>query len=347
MINNQPLVTVFIPVYNAEMYIQESLSSIINQSYKNLEILIIDDGSTDNTINIIESFEDTRIRIIQNNVNKGLPYTRNLALDLAQGDYLAVMDADDIAFPNRIEKEIDKMLEKDDIAVVVSSCIIFGGKMRRISKPPKNDIEIRAGLLFSNRICNPTALINLNFLRKQKLKYNNNCFVAQDYEIWCQISKCGKFQVIEEPLLYYRYGHNNISKLSKSNLDKINQRNSILSLIHNDLIDYYKINLSNEEKRVFNLFYTDCPINTLAKSEVIILREVLNKIINKNLFNKRVLINVMDHSTIRHIYYQKLSLKEKILLYNSLIYNKFSLVMLFQLLKLLIKEITVGKVFAN
>src|SRR5690625_1414914 len=87
-----PLVTVFMPVFNAERYISEALESIFNQTYGNLEILLVDDGSTDDSVNIINSYKDTRIRLIQNVRNRGIPYTRNIGLKEAKGKYIVIMD---------------------------------------------------------------------------------------------------------------------------------------------------------------------------------------------------------------------------------------------------------------
>src|SRR5690606_28917246 len=102
----EPLVTVFMPVYNSEQYIREALESILNQTYQNLDILLVDDGSTDRSVEIIKSYQDTRIRLIQNEKNMGIPYTRNVGLKEAKGKYIAIMDSDDIAVSNRIERQI-------------------------------------------------------------------------------------------------------------------------------------------------------------------------------------------------------------------------------------------------
>ena len=100
-------ITVFMPVYNSERYLKEAIDSILNQSYKNFELLIINDGSTDSSIDIIKSYNDSRIKLINNDCNKGLPYTRNLGLKLAKGDYIAIMDSDDISYIHRLKKQIE------------------------------------------------------------------------------------------------------------------------------------------------------------------------------------------------------------------------------------------------
>ena len=118
--NKQPAITVFMPVYNAEKYLKEAIDSILNQTFENFELLIIDDGSTDESVKIIETYTDERIRLIHNDGNKGLPYTRNRGLNLARGKYLAIMDADDVSVKNRLEIEYNIMEKRSNLAVISS-----------------------------------------------------------------------------------------------------------------------------------------------------------------------------------------------------------------------------------
>lgn len=106
---NSPLVTVFMAVYNGQKYISEAINSILNQTFRDFELLIIDDGSTDNTIDNIKLFTDDRIRLIQNHKNLGLFVTRNYGIDQAKGKYFAILDSDDIAFPNRLQIQVNFM----------------------------------------------------------------------------------------------------------------------------------------------------------------------------------------------------------------------------------------------
>ena len=118
--NKQPAITVFMPVYNAEKYLKEAIDSILNQTFQNFELLIIDDGSTDESVKIIEGYTDWRIRLIHNDGNKGLPYTRNRGLFLARGLYLAIMDADDVSVKNRLEIQYNIMEKRSNLAVISS-----------------------------------------------------------------------------------------------------------------------------------------------------------------------------------------------------------------------------------
>lgn len=118
--STQPLVTVFISCYNRQNFIRESLESVLKQSYKNIEILIIDDCSTDDTLKILAEYQDDRIIILKNSTNMGIPYTRNKGLQNATGKYFAILDSDDICTEDRIEKQVTYLEENQDVVAVGS-----------------------------------------------------------------------------------------------------------------------------------------------------------------------------------------------------------------------------------
>ena len=178
---NSPLVTIFMPVYNSEKYIREALDSLVSQTYKNLEILIVDDGSTDSSLSIIKSYKDDRIRLIKNPENKGIPFNRTLALREAKGKYLANLDADDIAYSRRIEKQVQYMEEHESIDAIGSYYSEFGeGKLKNIKSKMNSSEKVKIGLLFFNPIANPTAMIRLSTLKNYNISYNPKYFVAQE-----------------------------------------------------------------------------------------------------------------------------------------------------------------------
>src|SRR5690554_1467307 len=114
---NNPKITVFMAAYNAEAFIAEAISSILNQSFEDFELLVVNDGSIDKTVDVVHSFADPRIRLIHNEKNNGLVYTRNSALDEARGEYIAVLDSDDIAVPERLQLQYDYMIQYPKIAL--------------------------------------------------------------------------------------------------------------------------------------------------------------------------------------------------------------------------------------
>ncbi|WP_404445978.1 glycosyltransferase [Sutcliffiella horikoshii] len=311
----QPQVTVFIPVYNSEKNIKECINSIIDQTYKNLEILIVDDGSTDNSLDIINSFNDNRIRLIRNNENKGIPYTRNLGLQEAKGKYLAVMDSDDIAFLNRIEVQVKFMEKNKDIDVLGSNYQLIGGKFnKKVISKFTIDQEIKAGLIFLNRICNSTAFIRLESINNFKIKYNPSYFVVQDYDFFVQVSKIGKLFILPEILIKYRISHSNITAKSKKN--KSAARQEIINAIQLDILKHYNFHLSEKELSIFNDFFSKNVSYDTLKS----IPNVVNKLIdqnNNNEFNRDIFSRVVKESTFDVLNSIKFNLKDKLKVYSK------------------------------
>lgn len=333
MNNEKPLVTVFMAAYNSQDHIRKSLESILNQTYENLEILIIDDGSIDNTVNIIKSYNDKRIRIIENKVNKGIPFTRNLGIKESKGKYMAVMDSDDISDITRIEKQVKILEEHEEIDVVASYFTVFKNdkqidnkiSLKNISKKitrykSLNSEEIKCSLIFSCVIGNPTSMIRLDTLRNHNISYDEKCFIAQDYRMWSEISKIGRFYMIEESLLNYRDGHSNISKISR---DKKYNRKIIIDNIHNDLLEFYKFELTSYEKIIFNEFFNEDCRDVLNEIDISEIKNILDKLIyqnkNNNTFNNEVFIKVINSRINEIINSNNYSFIESIRIYMYLI----------------------------
>lgn len=313
---NKPLVTVFIPVYNVELYIRECLNSIVNQTYANIEILIIDDGSTDRSVEIIKEFKDERIRLLYNGSNKGLPYTRNRGILEAKGKYLALMDSDDISLKNRINKQVDFLEKNNDIDVVSSNILTFPcGLLKNIVRYIRcifnksiSEEEVKISLLFSNIISNPASMIRMETIKNLGLSYNDKCFVAQDYDFWSKLSKNNKIYILKDTLLKYRFGHMNITKISsQKNLEK---RNEIINNIKVDLLDYYGFNISETNKNIFLELFSEIPFNfgynCNLKNSKIMINELLSINNEKLIFDSEMLVKVIN----RNIY-------SKILAYNG------------------------------
>ncbi|MGG4036979.1 glycosyltransferase family 2 protein [Heyndrickxia ginsengihumi] len=308
------LVTVFMTVFNGENYIKSSLESILNQTYKNIEILIFDDGSKDNTNNIIKSYKDSRIKLITNPRNMGIPYNRIKGLELAKGKYLAIMDADDISLPYRIQEQVNYMENNPNILAAGSFAKIFGKKFNNpVIKPNINPEEISVALMFYNPLVNSTAIFRLDKVKKFGINYNPNYFVAQDYDFWAQLSKKGKISNIPKVLLKYRFGHNNITKIS--NLTKLEKRKNIIHSIQNSLLEYYGFELTGHEKQVFNnIFDENNPImneDTIKFGQLLINKMIL---INskKNIFDSDVFKRVLNYSIEESFKKSKIDLWKKI-----------------------------------
>jgi glycosyltransferase involved in cell wall biosynthesis len=144
-------ITVLMPVYNGEKYLREAIDSIFNQTFTDFEFLIVDDGSTDNSVEIINSYQNSRINLVKNDKNEGLVYTLNRGLSLAKGEYIARMDCDDISLPERLKKQIDFLDSNSEIAVVGTWIKVINEKEEPQTtwQYPLKPLEIQWNLYFS------------------------------------------------------------------------------------------------------------------------------------------------------------------------------------------------------
>ena len=180
-------VSVIMAVYNEENYLKIAIESILNQTYKDFEFIIIDDASTDNSLEIISVFakQDKRIRIIQNNVNEGLTKSLNKAIRVAQGDIIARFDVDDISLPKRLEKQVNFLQNNSNVAFCGTNVIVKQNiKDTRMKSFKLKDI--RKNLIQNNCFVHSTICI-----RKKIFKifgfYNEKYLYGQDYELWCRL----------------------------------------------------------------------------------------------------------------------------------------------------------------
>lgn len=210
-----PVFSIVLCTYNAEAYLDECMQSLLEQTFADYELIIVDDGSSDGTIPYLRSLTDPRIRLIPLETNRGLIFARNRGFDEAKGRYIAIMDADDIAHPQRLEEQL-KVLESGEIDVCGSFHISLdsvSGK-RRTRRSATSDSDIRALLTIYCPLCNPSTSVRTDVLRKHR--YNTAYPHAEDYGLWCDIAADGgKFRNIERPLLTYRMHPGQVSKVRK------------------------------------------------------------------------------------------------------------------------------------
>ncbi len=183
MENAKPLVSVIIPVFNAQRYIKLALDSICTQSYRNLEIIVIDDGSTDQSKKIIDNYNDERIRFFSRE-NLGLISTLNEGIDRSTGDYIARMDADDVCLHDRLNRQIDFLRSNDQIGVAFTGIELLdetGNIMRsKVSKKARSIEPVE--LLFGCPLCHPTAMFDMTKLNKNDIYYDahSNSITSQN-----------------------------------------------------------------------------------------------------------------------------------------------------------------------
>lgn len=208
MKDDKPLISVLIPVHNSASHLRESLKSITQQSYKNLEILAIDDLSSDESYKILKSFakKDKRVKVKRNVKRYGIGVTLNRLFSRTKGDYVAFMDSEDISSPERILKQITFLQENPQVVAVGTQCYFIGRADKRIgkSKFPIESDNIYSSPLHGISMQFETVLINLNLLPKDVIKFHtkSNPFIYSD--IFLKLLPFGKFANLPNFLHYHR-----------------------------------------------------------------------------------------------------------------------------------------------
>lgn len=211
--HTMPKITVFMPVYNGEKYIKSAINSVLNQTFSDFILLIVDDGSTDSTEKIIKSFADARIAYIKRTHN--YVDTLNYALENIQTKYIARMDADDIMPCDRIRIQTEILDDYPQIDVCGGFMQVFGDQVKT------SIIKTFAGyiknpllhMLKGNIIFNPTTMFRMDFINKNKIRYKSYPY-AEDMKFWCDAIKCGASFFIESQVLnYYRSNNEQITKV--------------------------------------------------------------------------------------------------------------------------------------
>jgi glycosyltransferase involved in cell wall biosynthesis len=199
---NAPKISVLLPVYNAEKYIEQAIESILKQSFTNFELIIINDGSTDNSLNIINSITDKRIRVIDQE-NKGLIITLNHGIDISKGEYIARMDADDIALPARFAAQLKLFAENDKLGLCGTSTENFGAISNRKIRSD-NDNFLKSYLLFGPPFAHPSIMMKRSILIQNNIRYDENFIHCEDFAMWSAMAPYCEFSNAVDVLLKYR-----------------------------------------------------------------------------------------------------------------------------------------------
>ena len=206
-----------LPVYKTEeKYLRECIESILEQTFQDFELLILDDCPEHPVKSIVESYHDKRIKYMQNPENLGISKTRNKLIEMAEGEYLAVVDHDDVSLPERFAKEAAYLDEHPETGVV--SCFYKEIIDQKIHCYPVDNLQICQELLFSSCVVHPAAMIRKSVLLKNNLQYEEMYSPSEDYALWCRLIGKTEFHNIPEVLFLYRNHQNNTSHLQKDKM---------------------------------------------------------------------------------------------------------------------------------
>jgi|694.fasta_scaffold05370_11 glycosyltransferase involved in cell wall biosynthesis len=280
------ILTVVLCVYNAEKYLSEAIESILNQTYKNFDFFIVDDGSTDQSLDIIKKYANANSRIFlhENVENKGVSYSRNYAISQCKTKYIALMDADDVSLPERIEKQINFLENHPNISVCGTWFTLFGENInQQLIQHPEGHDQIKVNMLFDCCIGNPTLMFKSEI-------FNNFQFIKKyipidDYELWSRALFKYNFSNIQESLLNYRWHSTNISQTKKVDINKLH-----LEIRKNQLLNL-KPDLT--EDQLSKLDSLTRPLNAIPFNELIkvldLMKELLAINLKKNIYNQNYL----------------------------------------------------------
>lgn len=273
------------PVYNANKYVAKAIEGILSQSYSDYEFLILNDGSTDNSEEIILDYRNSRIRYFKSGENSGLIYQLNKGIELAQGKYIARMDADDISLPTRLEKQVEFLEQNPDCAVVGCSLRVVDekGKLTGESWQVLTDWErMRIQMLFQPPFPHPGVMMRADVM-KESFRYDEAFYLVEDFRLWTEVAKRFRMGNIAETLLLYRSHGDSTTHIFKSqqlknlreifrqqlsvfavNISEANLDDHLLTVTTDNLTTdnlkrleswlYHLVSL-NESQKVFDLFY--------------------------------------------------------------------------------------------
>ncbi|MBQ6464051.1 MAG: glycosyltransferase family 2 protein [Pseudobutyrivibrio sp.] len=253
-------VCVFIPCYNCEKYLERTIASLLGQTYQDFDIVIVDDGSTDNSFDVMQKLEktDSRIKVYRNSINQGLGITRNLMFEYCSNyKYVALMDADDLCPINRLEIEYNYLKKNLDITCV-SGVLQYINERDELGRIYDNGIysvdDVKKVLVFKNCIANGSVMLRMEDLIKNNIRYRNEFFCAQDYMFFCELMQKCKIVRLPYILLYYRQREGNVTS---SSLKQKKSRDALLDKIHDYNFECCDIKLNYFERKILKCAFRD------------------------------------------------------------------------------------------
>lgn len=265
-----PKISVIIPVYNAELFLDKAMGSIVNQTFQDVEIICVDDCSTDSSYSILQNFaeKDSRIVVLKNEQNLGIVGALNRGLDVAKGEFIARMDNDDIAELNRFQVQVD-FLEKNPQIGLCGTFIKKFGQVNRLVKLPVAPDEIKANLCFNCCIMHPTVMMRSDLLKKYNLRYDTQFNNSEDFDLWTRCSEFFEIANIPLPLLNYR-----VHAMSISSAKKEEQRSKAIKIVKRQLEKYFASDF--DEKDLLLLFDEDGLDETALESLMALYKKLLS-----------------------------------------------------------------------
>lgn len=220
-----PRLTVLMPVYNASLFLKEAMDSILSQTFSNFEFLIVDDGSTDDSIQIIEGYTDERIRLVRNEKNLGISQTLNRGIEIASCDLIARMDADDISYPQRLQKQYAYMIDNPSCGLLSTWARVVTADKKTVTVEKHSHHYYYYNLNFECWIYHPTVLFRREVVKKAGMY---SMPYSEDYDLFWKIARDFKIDNMDEVLLDYRLSPHSLNTVLRKEEYAVANRENVL-----------------------------------------------------------------------------------------------------------------------
>lgn len=266
-----PRVTILMPTYNVAPWVKESIDSVLAQTYTDFELLVLDDCSSDNTVGIVRSYVDPRIRIVEGEHNVGLSENLNKGLSLSNTELLARMDGDDIAEPTWLERGVAVLDEHPEIGICSFGFQFFGTKSTSVRFPEHHE-DSMAQMLFGCTVIIP--VLRKSVFTDHNFRYSTDAFPAEDYMMWAHCYRVAKVYNVQETMFHYRTHATQISTAKRqAQIEKSNA-------VRRYMLEWLNPNLEESEIRYFLDTFVPGEIND--SSDLRIMQDYAKKMVEKN-----------------------------------------------------------------
>jgi glycosyltransferase involved in cell wall biosynthesis len=287
-------ITVYTPVYNGSRYISETIESVQRQGFSNFEYLIINDGSTDDTEEIVTQYakKDSRIRVISQ-TNKGVSTASNLAISMARGKYCFRIDADDLCLPGRFAVQYEYMEKNPHVTVCGGLLLLFGGTNSIVSTQAESDSEIRVFFLSNPALANSASCIKTSFMKDNNIWFDTDISFGEDFDLWSRMSFLDNccFYNIQQPLSAYR-----IHPLSATNRIEDTKKTDFLNKIrlrHIQLLDPFPLSSEIEIHSMLMDVKHDLSFEDLVRAEAWASKLIIrNELVG--VYDQKTLLNILE-----------------------------------------------------
>lgn len=294
-----PVLSIIMPVYNAKRYVGKAIKSVLNQTFDNLELIVIDDGSSDNSLAQIQSISDDRIKLFRNDKNRGIVYSRNKGLSLAKGDFIGMFDADDIAYPEKFKEQVSFLQQNKDYGMIGSWANFIDKNGNRLpgswklKAPPE---MIPSIMLFKNYFLQSAVLYRKECI--SRFLFRNGLDILEDYMIWLEILSEFKAWNLQKPLVHYRVHDGGVTK--RKSKEMLTKEKKVFKM---QLLEL-GIDPTDRELDLHLLTRNDNPVSdikTLQSIEIWLLK-ILGRNEDLKVYNHKMLIRVIFNRWLKVCY---------------------------------------------